>query len=236
MSLTSHNEGSTWTKQQTTTLMVVVAMHIWLFWVPWTNHTSQLATPIESILLLLPIESKATTSERKLKHIRVPVPQHISSTDEQPASDDRAPHLPAAEVPHTEVANQVDWYAAAVAAARQAAKTTATLSTVREFDHSIRQQAPIAIEPPSAFTQPAHRFGDITKTPDGDDVVWLSSNCYQVAKSYADHFKSIATGMPDTGKNTVICKKSIGQSQGNAHMFDSLKHPSASDHTEQLGP
>lgn len=233
MALTAHSEELTWTKQQAATLIVVVAMHIWLLWLSSTKHTSQPVTPMETILVLLPIESKATPSERKPKHTPAPTRQHISYTDEPPVPEDRTLHLPAAEVPHAEVANQVDWYAAA--SARQAAKTAVTPSTVREFGHSIRQQAPTAIEPPGLFTQPVHRFGDITKTPDGV-VVWLSANCYQVANSDADHFKAFATGMPGTDKNTVTCRKSFGQSQGNAQMFDFLKHPSASEHPEQVGP
>jgi len=237
MPLTAHNVGLTWTKLHAAILIAVVAVHIWLLGLFWTKDISRPLTRKETILILLPIESKATSSERKPKHtLAPPRHQHISSNDQHPAPEDRTLHLAAAELRHSEVANQIDWYAALDTAARQAAKTIATPSMLRELGPSISPQAPAAIEPPSVFTQPVHRSGAIAKTPDGDDIVWLSSNCYQVTNSSADHFKAFATGMPDTYKSTVVCKKSIGRSQGNAHMFDSLKHPSALEHPEHVGP
>jgi|GEM_PF-4226525 len=243
MLLTAHSHGLTWTKQQSMTLIVVAALHtglVWMLWkkqisqsmeaVGWTRPASQPPTMMETLLLLLPAEpSKAAPSAKQPKQIQAPAPQHISSVGKQAVAENRAKPLSAAELPQEKAANPVDWQAVAAATIRQAAQTATTPSKVREFGQSIRQQAPTTTEPPSAFAPSAHRFGDTTKTTDGDNIVWLSKNCYQVANSDAEHFKAFATGMPDMGKGSVTCKKSIGQSQDKAHLFEHLKHPPASE-------
>jgi len=221
-----------WTKKQGMIFAVVVVVHISLLLLAWTQHTPQPVTPTETILVLVSVSPKPIPFEKKQNHSSAPVHQDTSSAHERPQSEGRPVHIAAEEAPRAEVAKQIDWYAAAATSARQVAKAATTPSTVREFSHSIRPQTPAPTEPASTFTQPARRFGDITKTSDGDDIVWLSENCYQVANSGANHFRSLVMGMPDTDKNTVTCRNSFGNSQGNAHMFDFLKQPSASGHTK----
>jgi hypothetical protein len=210
--------------QRSIVLSVVVLSHIGLLKLPWTSRTTPAPAGFESIVMLLP--DKAPPPEP----LRIPNNVEIAGSknplDKNPIEikkPDETPDLATTSSTSEATApTPLEWRAVTNAAIQQAAKAITTKPTTRRFGESTQQPRP-ASEPQTLFTGPAHRFGDTTKTQDGDAIVWLSDHCYQIANSDSSHFMAFATGMPDTSKSYVRCKGSFDKAQSNSHLFDHLK-------------
>lgn len=204
-------------------MSVVVALHLGLLQFNGMNRFTQHSPVFESILILpterTPDAIPSTASNKKIKYKAAPKNQMPPAESIKPGSPVDAP---AADSNEIDTNKSVDWHEAANTAIRQSLAAAASKSKTLEFGIS-PQQHQQAVALPSPFTQPAHRLGDTTKTADGDDLVWLSENCYQVANSDASHFASFTIGAPDISKSYVKCKSALGNMQSNSHLFDHLK-------------
>lgn len=206
-------------------MSVVVALHLGLLQFNGMNRLTQRSPVFESILLLpnerMPDAIPSAASNKKTKY------KVAAKNQNQPTEfikTDSPVDVPAADSNEIDANKSLDWHDAANAAIRQSLQAATAKPRTREFGIS-SQQPQQAVAPPSPFTQPAHRLGDIIKTANGDDLVWLSENCYHVVNSDAAHFSSFIAGMPDISKTYVKCKKALGDTQSNSHLFDHLKPP-----------
>jgi hypothetical protein len=81
-----------------------------------------------------------------------------------------------------------------------------------------RSPVPVANDPApkSAFSAPpTHHLGDEFVTSEGDRAVWVSKNCYQVSKTFAEVPNAISNGMG----SPTYCKRSRGWLD---NLFDKL--------------
>lgn len=201
----------------------VIVFHFGLFRLPWVNHPRQQPALFESIVVRLPNEilpPEPLPRQNNVKDI-----EQRNSVETHPIvanlSDDPDP-AQTHGADEQKTTTPLDWRAAKDAAIQLAVKTATAKPTIRSFGQSIQKPQPTS-QPRTIFTEPAHRFGDLTETPEGDSIVWLSENCYQITNSDVSHFMAFATGAPDTTKTHVKCYRSIGKKPPNSHLFDDLK-------------
>ncbi len=210
--------------QRSIVMSVVVIAHLGLFKLPWVNHPKQQPAVFESIVVLL--SDKALPPEPSKDSVKgIGPPSPATPPVEVSKSDNPEPMQPSS-TNEQKASTPQEWRAAKEAAIRLAAKTATAAPAFRLFGKPIQKPQPTP-EPKTIFDEPKHRFGDITETPEGDSIVWLSENCYQITNSDVAHFIAFARGVPDTTKTHVWCSKSIGTPPPNSHLFDDLKREAA---------
>lgn len=160
-------DANVWSRSRAVTLGLVVAFHVALLWLLITaSRSRELAAhtaPVELIPLPVVYRAPVRAVISRPEHLRADLPVNTPPSLGQALS----PTSVSATLGHGSVVN---WAAEAHRA-------------VKAFE--IRRDAPptdtITSPWDTWWPTPGHRAGDRFKTENGDWIVWIDANCYQVA-------------------------------------------------------
>ncbi len=193
------DESTSWGPRRYATLLGVGVLHAALFSLLLMPRGHTLPMPPANaveLFFLAPADIPRIISENsRPQHLSGTVaiaitPPQLDSTSSPPASSFDGPPSEAAGK-----GSGVDW----------AAEAHRAIQAFEIRNHQPNAEIPLAISPAEAQWWPRtrHHAGDEFKTANGDWIVWISSNCYQVA-SFGS--RSNATG--ETLPNTICLEAS----------------------------
>jgi hypothetical protein len=141
----------------------------------------------------------------------------------QGARADPVPVLPVAaspDAPESTAITLPDWAAEARAAAAQYGRGP----DIRRFGPEPEGEAPRLRSkrpPPSVFERPLPRVGTTVRTPEGEQILWVSDNCYISLAS-----QSLTLGDIHAARNGIrTCQYGIGRRKVRGDLFDPIRKP-----------
>ena len=127
--------------------------------------------------------------------------------------------LPIIDLPADEAASLPDWFADARAVAGAIGKEP----TYRKFGETPKAPPgrPKEVFPPSIWEKPLERVGKAYRTPDGEQILWVSDHCWislgTQSLTMADFHKARS--------GIRRCNIGLGRREARGDLFDHLKRP-----------
>lgn len=201
-----------WNRSRATALAVTLLLHgmaaIWLLSVR-TQVTPPESVPHDVIWLPAPEfpqpEPPPPPEPASVAQAPAPMPVVIPAPEEEPESN--AITLP-------------DWDGEARAVAREFGREPERRRFGPEPEQEPRQLKSRR-PPPSVFEQPLPRVGTAVRTPEGEQILWVSDNCYVSLGSQSLTMREHHA----LKRGITTCQVGVGKRKARGDLFDPIKRP-----------